>query len=324
MNESGRLTICLAVLTLSGLAPACRATTPAPEMPPLPGSAQVRDARPRSDIWIAYAPSGLMRSTVSAAGGSETVTIGHLRPPIFSVRLRSIADAGVVKADLLTPAGFDRRYVRAEDIREDAQSSDSSSDAAVRALIHHRPTVRINIDAKGNPHVEDTPELRRHEACRRRLLRAATEARLATPSSSRDDAALLLRTVMLSLPASDAGEKSQFGVGVVSRVPDQSQWRAEQTRFHGRPVRLGLNLLTAETSPAASLCRSLAFQEISEPGSDTCTIEGVIDQRDRWPITLTISRKGKAANGATESQSRTFDRITPLQGFVPPGNPCAA
>jgi hypothetical protein len=318
-----RPSICVAALIVTGFAPACQATTPATGVPQLAAREPTRTTPPRSDVWIAYAPNGLVSTSAPNVEASETVTVGHSRPPIFSVRLRSIADDGVVKADLLTPAGFDRRYVRAEDIREDAQSSDSSSDAAVRALIHHRPTVRINIDAKGNPHVEDTPELRRHEACRRRLLRAATEARLATPSSSRDDAALLLRTVMLPLPASADGEKSQFGVGVLSRVPDQSQWRAEQIRFHGRHVRLELNLLTAET-PAASLCRSLALQDISEPRRDTCTIAGVIDQRDKWPITLTISRKGKAADGATESHSRTFDRITPLQGFVPPANPCAA
>lgn len=185
MSANRRLTICLAVLTVNGLTPACRARTPAPEMPPVAGSAQVRDARPRSDIWIAYSPSGLTRSAASNARGSETVTGGHLRPPIFSARIRSIADDGIVEADLLMPAGFDRRYVRAEDIRVDGPSGNPESNATLRherrkeALMHHRPPLRLRIDAKGTPHVEITPELQRH-ACERRLLRAAAQARLAT------------------------------------------------------------------------------------------------------------------------------------------------
>jgi hypothetical protein len=128
---------------------------------------------------------------------------------------------------------------------------------------------------------------------------------------------------MLSLPSSADGQDAQPSVEVPSRLPDQRHWRAEQIRIHGRPVRLRLDLLAAASSPAASLCRSLAFQEISEPRSDTCTIEGVIDQRDRWPIKLAISRRGEAANGAAETQSRSFDRLAPLEGFVAPPNPCS-
>jgi hypothetical protein len=307
---------------------------------------------PRSNIWITYAPNGVLSTTTPKGDGSEIVSVGGLRPSIFSLRLRSTGNDESVEAELATPGGFDFAHIRAADISEEDWSGDASSDAGLRerklerALIHHRPVVRLRLDRKGEPNVRRSPALRRHEACARRLLRAAIEAQIAAAENEYqrrrqqkrlekdylasvappvEQASLLLRLARLSLPsfagAYDQGLESDYRR--LEAASAQNGWRARQIRAHGRPVRLRLDLLSAGSSPAASLCRSLAYSEISEPRSDTCTIEGVIDRRDGWPLTLTLSRKGETASGATENQSRRFDRLAPFQGFVSPANPCS-
>jgi len=85
---------------------------------------------------------------------------------------------------------------------------------------------------------------------------------------------------------------------------------------------LHLNALSTASSPAARICRSISYETMSDPRTDTCTIEGVIDRRDGWPITLVISRRGESVSGDTETKSRRFDRVAPLQGYVAPANPC--
>jgi hypothetical protein len=100
-------------------------------------------------------------------------------------------------------------------------------------------------------------------------------------------------------------------------------WRLEQIRGPGRPVGLQIDLGSAPpSSPAASLCRSLDYRELSDLRSDHCTIRGVIDRRDGWPITISVTRTGKTAAGATESHTRSFARLQAEHGSVASENRC--
>lgn len=348
MTAGRSLGIALALLAVAALATGCRAMTPAPETQARIASKPARDGTPRSNIWIAYSPGGVRSSSSPRGGGSALVSVGGLRPPLFSVRLRSTKEDGSIEADLATPGGFDSRHVMAADISDDGWGSDDAGRREAeleRALKHYRPILRLRIGGDGEMKVRRSPALGRHEACARRHLRAAIEAKataaenddrrrflqkrlqkdfLAPVSAPVEHASLLLRLVMLSLPSSAYDQNPDRLAGGPNDRPSQWDWRLREIRTHGRPVRLQLDLRSAPSSPAASLCRSLAYRTISDPRSDTCTIQGVIDRRDGWPITIGISRKGKAADGATESDYRSFNRVVPLQGFVPPSNPCAA
>lgn len=354
MIASRRFKLSVALLAVSGLGGGGGAIARDPGVSAPAASKPLRGEIPLSGIWITYSPTGVVSRNMPNGDGTVTASVGDSRPPIFSVRMGSTAMGGTVGADLQTPAGFDRREVRAEDVYRDEESSDPYSEALHRqvrlehALMHHRPVMGLRVDEKGNSQVESSPELRRHEACARRLLRASIEAQLAAAGNEQqrrsrreelqqfdgnpgravslrfDSAALLLRLANLPLPQF----VSAYQLGLEHREKDpgahwgQPEWRSEQIATHGRAVRAESDLLAAPNSPVASLCRSLAFESISAPRSDTCIIEGVIDRRDGWPIRLIVSRRGEAANGATEAQFRSFDRVAPLEGFVPPPNPC--
>lgn len=270
------------------------------------------------DVWVTYAPGGVDSTTTPNADGTATVGVGGVRGPIISVRLLSTQNEAI-DAELLTPGGFDKLQIRAQDVRREDLSSDPALREArlVAALMHHRPVVRFRIDREGEPQVQASPALQRHEACARRVLQAESVRRVAPPI---DSAALLLELAKLSLPRF----VSAYQLGLVNAPSRQQGWRSEQIGSHGQAVRSEINLLSAAASQAARLCRSLAYRSLSELRSDTCLIEGSIDRRDGWPITLTLSRRGEAPNGATETQSRSFDRVAPLQGFSPPRDPCAA
>lgn len=349
MSSIRHLSICVAVLAGSSLAPACRATTPAPEIPPLAEGKPIWEVPPRSDIWVTYSPGGMRSSSIPQGDGSAIVSGGGLRPPIFSVRLASRREDRSIDADLATPGGFDSRDVRAADISDDGWGSDVAGrhEAELeRALKHHRPVVRLSINGDGETKVRRSPALGQHEAYARRLLRAAIVAKvaeaenevqreselerlqedlLAPVSAPVEHGSRLLQLAMLPLPpAADAYDAALKRIAAHGPLAGQAALQARQIRDHGRPVRLQLDMLTMADSPAARLCRSLTYREISSPSSDTCTIEGYIDRRDGWPVTLSIAREGETADGAKESESRSFHRLAPLEGFEPPPNPCPA
>lgn len=337
----------MAILAIGGFAAGCRAMTSDAEAQTATRSEPSRVELPRANVWVTYAPGGVVSTATPGANGTEAVGVGGLRAPIISVRILAREDDSI-HAELLTPGGFDNHHIQAGDVRQEDLSGDPLSDAHLRqarlerALMHHRPAVRLRIDRKGEPQIQSSAELRRHEACARRLLRAAIEEQIATAENGAqsrsererlqegdfarsvsppvDHAALLLGLANLSLPRF----VSAYDLGLVHAPSSQQDWRSEQIARHGRSVRSEINLLSAGSSSAASLCRSLAYGSISELRSDSCNIEGSIDRRDHWPIALTISRRGEAANGATETQSRSFNRVTPLQGFVAPPSPCPA
>lgn len=265
----------------------------------------------------------MISSSIPHGDGSAIVSGGGLRPPIFSVRLRSTNKEGSIEADLATPGGFDSRHIRAADRSDDDWGRDHAGrhEAELeRALQHHRPVVRLSINGDGETKVRRSPALGRHEACARRLLRAAIHGKVAAAenevqresqlerlqkdfvapvSAPVEHGSRLLQLAMLSLaPAADAYDAALKRIAEHGPLVGQAAWQARQIRDHGRPVRLRLDMLRAADSPAARLCRSLTYREISNPSTDTCTIEGYIDRRDNWPITMLIAREGKTEAGA--------------------------
>jgi hypothetical protein len=295
--------------------------------------------------WIAYESGGGGGSAVAGV-----VSVGGGGRQIFSLRPISGSHVPPFYADLLTSGGFDPIHIRAADLRQEDAPRDPYSAAQQReaaligALMHNRPVMRLRVDQAGRPHVQDSPAQRRFEGCARRLLRSAIEAQIAVGNGAQrrlqeerlqgdpaqivsapvDNAALLLRLAGLSLPdTSNPVSRPSVPESAQRRaLSTQYDMRARQIQSHGRHVRLQVNLLSTTRSAAANICRSLAFQRISATRRDSCTIEGVIDRRDGWPITLSISREGETADAATETRYRSFHRLTPLQPFVPPQNPC--
>lgn len=299
------------------------------------------EAAPRTGIWVSYESGG-----GAGTARSGEVSTGGMRPPIFSLRIHPASNAGHAEADLLTPGGFDRPAVEAgRDAPGDPYSNAQQREAElVRALMYHRPAMHLRLGWAGPPALR-SPESRRFDGCARRLLRDVIEDQLATSANGaqrrlqrerlREDpartlappiesASLLLRLAGLPLPSGSGSPPARpaRGLAGMDGVSMQRSWRADQIRRHGRNVRLRLDLLPETVGPAAGMCRSLAYQTISAPRKDSCTIEGVIDRRDRWPITLTVSREGEAVDGTTETQFRNFNRVTPLQTFTSPENPC--
>lgn len=287
------------------------------ERPVSTGSEPAPVEAPRRNIWVTYAPGGVTSTATPNADGTATVGVGGVRGPIVSVRLLSANDESI-DAELLTPGGFDKLQIRAQDLRQEDLGDPALREARLAAaLMHHRPAVRFRIGPEGEPQVRTSPELQRHEACAGRVLQAENVRRVSPPI---DSAALLLGLANLTLPRF----VSAYQLGLVHAPSSQQDWRSEQIGFHGQAVRSEINLLSGTDSRAARLCRSLAYHSISELRSDNCIIEGSIDRRDGWPITLTVSRRGETPPGATETQSRSFSRVAPLQGFMPPPDPCAA
>lgn len=352
MTAKHRFRILAAALAILGPAMGCRAM---PLGSPTPAAAvdRPRSEAPHPGIWVAYSARGADSSTTPNADGTQLVSAGHSQWPLFSVRLNPTATDVAAEVDLLTPAGFDRDLLVA-DPDEEAMAGSLHSDSDLherrlkRALMHHRPSVRLRLDSRGEAIAESSAEIRHHEACARRLLRAAIEAQLAAAEEEEhrrdwrkqlqakdlaqsvappiDSARLLLRLARLPLPRT-AGAYHPGGAyrtDASDPSPDQRSWRMEQIKSHGLAVRSEIDLLSAPDSAAASLCRSLAYESAARLRRDSCIIQGAIDGRDGWPIRLTISRRGEAADGATEGRYRSFDRLAPLQGFVAPPDPCSA
>lgn len=305
-------------------------------------------AEPKRNQWVTYAPRGGYGMAEPQADGTMVIGNGDLGAPIFSLRLSS-----ATRADLATPGGFDSYHLRASDLHDEEFSGNAYSDSIrreellERALTHHRPVTTLRLDGKERWRIERATKLRRFEACARPLLRAAIEAQVATAENAYqrglqrerlqasrspdlpapvDQASLLLRLVSLPIPDATGPLDAASGDDVAKPEPAMTQydWRAAQAQAYGRPGRLQLDLLSTGRTSAADLCRSLTYEKASSRRGDTCTIQGIFDRRDGWPITLSISRKAQFQDGTTESRFRLFQRLSPLEGFVPPSNPCLA
>jgi hypothetical protein len=321
------------------------------------GSSSVSGAAlPLHNIWVTYTGYG-SNSENNPPGDTWHVSVADMRWPIFSLRTPDVGISPALEADITTPAGYDDRHLRADDIWQSESSSDPFSRAAERkqqletALNHHRPMLRLVLDGRGGTHLRPSTEYRRHHTCARRLVRGAIEEQVRTAEnevqrrsrgehlegdyiSNRltppiDRAALLLRLATLRLPNAE-DTRTPFEWLGNRRLEESAQpgtqlhWVAEQVRDYGRPVTLALDLRSAVNSPAARLCRTLRYSRLRNVRTDSCRVEGVIDRRDGWPMTIMIVREGVAGNRATEMQFRRFNRVAPLQGFVSPPNPCAA
>ena len=312
----------------------------------------VHAVSPLPHAWITYDPGGHHSDVSVQSDGTSWVSGGGMRWPIFSVRLGQPVSNEGMEAELITPAGFDDYYVRAADM-EWIIASGEYSDAAgreqllVQALAHHRPAARFRVHNNGTIRSLHSREFDRHQACARRLVRAAIEVQMRDPANVRrlsllrrrsgdeqlshriappvEPASLLLRMAALPLPANPARDVRQ-GLGEelesIAEPGRQLHWLSGQVREHGRAVRLQIDLRSDSHSPAARLCRELRLVRLRRTRVDSCIIEGIIDRRDGWPLTIFMSREAEALNGAKQGESRRFNRVAPLEGFVPPDNPC--
>lgn len=103
---------------------------------------------------------------------------------------------------------------------------------------------------------------------------------------------------------------------------DPFSWQDRTILAHGREFRSEIEV--AGSNPASRLCRTLKPETLRARVSDTCSLGGVIDTRDGWPIVIGFSRTWKDAPGVSSSAGMLFHRLPPKPGFVPPPNPCAA
>jgi hypothetical protein len=317
------------------------------------------EAQLRSDIWVTYAAFGANNTTTAPVSDNASVIVGvaDMRWPIFSMRILDVpAERGLI-AEILTPANFDPNRVQAPPASDSDASMDPHSRSYERAaqlrtaLNHYRPALTITADRRGRIETRSSPGLSRHRSCARRLMREAVEEQIRTADTAPlrrraqeglddaliarrleppiDVAGLLLRLLDLRLPEDEAGWtgmqelEAQFAA---TRLPGErpSQWTRQfsAAQEHGRSVGRAIDLLADRRSEQARICRTLPFHTLGELQSDTCRVEAVVDRRDGWPIKISIVREGRAANDATETQMRIFNRLAPLEGFAAPANPC--
>ena len=305
--------------------------------------------------WAAYS-SWIGSSTTRPTGhpdGAIAIGQGGGRFPIFAVSLTGGRPGGRLVADAASPRNFDSYYRRASDVTPEPRRSDPDGRARAdhelleAGIDHHRPTTRFEVAADGSLRIVKSAAAKRHERCARRLLRASsnrlialaeTEPHREVERSRRSHTlrmaelpprgpSVFLRLVQLPLPLMSGTRWSEYERQIGADDPGeltQNSFRTDMTRAAGREVGLHLNLLTDRTSVAARLCRSMRVRRVGRPVTDECRIEGIIDRRDGWPIFISISRSVTASNHATTSSSAGFSRLAPLEGFVPPPNPCLA
>ena len=257
----------------------------------------------------------------------------------------------------MNPHGFDRWQLLAKHVSDvTVDPLDSRYHQArsryfllVQALEHHRPVAALIVAQEGPAAVSDDEARRRHLRCAERLSQTAIDSIVAAAEDNDDrthwlqrrrdvrreldaDAeypALLLRVLSLGLTSvTDRGwaqteRRENMSSDLREERPSQQSWRSEQIRVAGHEVGLRIDLLSDRTSSAAGVCRTVSLRTVAEPTSDTCSIGGYIDKRDGWPIILTVSRSARGPGDLLESQMRLFHRLAPLEGYVPPPNPCA-
>jgi hypothetical protein len=307
-------------------------------------------------LWVAYDVSVESGTSTPESDGNFLISQGGGSLETFVMRVRSASD-GTVMADLAGWAGFDNYNLEASDIFPESRTNDPYSLAGRHwaeletALRHHRPVVRFRVDSQGRAEAEMSVALRGHRECARRLL---TEAQIRLIENAENEAqrelqrerlnnghisrrlelplrspALLIQLLRLDLPSTANGTWSKFEhLRTLSLNPDrrsdQYGWRSEQIRLHGSEVGLNIDLLADGRSPAAHVCQSIKLEGVGTPVSEGCNIDAFVDRRDGWPIVISISRNLETATGATAGRGVTFYRLTPLEGFVPPPDPCAA
>jgi hypothetical protein len=306
------------------------------------GARSAGASAPRREFTVAYAVS-VSGGTLSAGGG--LMQSGGSRET-FSLRLLNANSRQPITAEVRSPAGFDRYALHARDLTPESASRDEAGrvfqaqSALLSALAHHRPATTLLLRPGGDVRVVRSRAARSHVQCARRLLDASWRALPAAERSGdrrRDllrqarlgtaNPALLLRLVMLDLPPMTGTSWSEVGRRRAEdpdrdRDPNQYSWRSEQMRLHGREVGLRIDLKRDRSSAAARLCRMLDVTEISNPATDRCSIDAFVDARDGWPIAIGITRNVEARGGGSEWHGRSFSRLAPLEGFVPPADPC--
>lgn len=134
---------------------------------------------------------------------------------------------------------------------------------------------------------------------------------------------------LMSLPVPGFGDGPYFKSArerapghVKGQEEDAFAWKDRMILAHGREFQWKIDV--AGLDSRSQLCRSLEPEKLRAPDSDTCSLGGVIDKRDGWPIVIGISRQWKDTPGVTSSAGMTFYRLPPKSDFVVPPNPCAS
>jgi hypothetical protein len=216
----------------------------------------------------------------------------------------------------------------------------------VYSLRHHWPAVGLALD-DGRSQLIETARSRRYHGCARRRLLAIADRLSSTASNSREredaldyrqasderpgspitSAGLFLQLLSLGLPPVENGRLIQNARRRISErqagdSPAQYSLRDPIMVAHGQEYEQRVDLMADRLSARSRICRMVPLTKIEEPATDRCRIAAVIDRRDGWPLFISILREKVAANGAREGRVDFYSRVVPLQGFVPPPNPC--
>lgn len=140
-------------------------------------------------------------------------------------------------------------------------------------------------------------------------------------------AGYLIRLMDLQLPAADADRlrdaaRRRIAAQPAGEEPTQHSLRDRTMVEHGEEFSRDVNLLRDRHSPEAEICRIFELREIRSVRTDRCRISAVVDRRDGWPIYVSVRREKVSPNGARSGRADFFSRITPVEGFVAPANPC--
>lgn len=309
-------------------------------------------AQPRSGPWFAYHTIFGSGTTRAAPGNSGDVYVaqGGGRYPIFSMRL--LEGTGPRRtAEVLSPRSFDRYELHARDVDEQNWSDDpdglaqAAHERLEAGIDHHRPVTTFLLEPDGRVRVRMSPTGQAFSQCARRLIgrssarlietagaaryraqeRRRHPLRMALAEQPRTAPSLFLQLLQIPLQPMTGGRWSEFErqrTQDPTDPPDQYSWRSEQIRLHGREAALEIDLMTDRSSPAARVCRTVRPHRVGTPAQDTCRVDAFIDARDGWPIVISIGRSQVATSGATSGWTSSFSRLAPLEGFVPPENPC--
>lgn len=312
-------------------------------------SADVRP--PQSQLWVAYQPFMELWGR-SAPDGNEDIIVsaGHGRPPVFSI---AMVGSTLQRLQVRTPGFLDGYRLQAEPAYPPPESRDDAFWEATAEyegiegpLVHHRPPITLTL-SNGQVRRQWSATEDRYRACVRRLFEEGVERIEAAASTAGERrgaavyrgyiprelhsplpyAGYLIQLMDLQLPPADEDHllnaaRRRIAARPGSEEPTQYSLRDRAMVEHGEEFGREINLLRDRRSAEAEICRSFELREIRSVRTDQCRISAVIDRRDGWPIYASVRREKVSLNGARSGRVDFFSRITPVEGFAAPANPC--
>lgn len=303
------------------------------------------------DQWITY--EGIDGDWYVVTGPEGAIQNNRDKRAVFAIRARR-GPSGSWGGELRFPANFHweelqaaRAYIPSAPANAGPLLlAETRYDLLMRALRHHRPAAGFRVDHRGK--WRPGARVRRYDHCAERRANSIinelvalsdvplrrgfwTRRRQRVPmevAPGGDLPAHLLATMSLDLPEVGSGywrvSPGRNDDGTAGGEPSQLSWRFALVRDFGRSVGLQFDLRKGADTPAARLCRTLSIQALTGATEDRCSIGGVLDRRDGWPIAFSATRWLRGPNGTWETRSRNFLRLAPLEGFVDPPNPCSS